>query len=92
MKKFVLAALLLSGCGGNPLYLTTSPGAALPGGAIAYCEEQDSIGRCKKWSPESDKCINPKGINVEPPLVWCNYIKNGVLQDKPVDGNYHDKK
>jgi hypothetical protein len=96
MKKIVLIALLLSGCdGAPPVYVGTSPGSALPdqrGLTVNWCDERDTIGRCKKWHVESDVCINPKGINVEPPAVWCNYIKNGVVQDKPVDGVYHDKK
>ena len=69
---FALAAL--SNCGGQPLYVETAPGTPLPSG-IAVCKERDTIGRCKRWLPASETCINPKGVDVDPPTVPCASIR-----------------
>ena len=61
--------LLLAGC--NSVYQGTAPGAPIPKG-IAACLEWDAVGRCKQWSSESETCINPKGMDAQPPLVPCN--------------------
>ena len=63
---------LLAGC--NSVYQGTAPGAPIPKG-IAACVEWDAVGRCKRWSSESETCINPKGMDAQPPLVPCNSFK-----------------
>jgi hypothetical protein len=72
-------ALILTGCGNASSALLTTPGSALPA-TFAVCKENDPLGRCKRWSPATDQCINPKGHDVDPPIVPCDSIKQ-----KPAD-------
>ncbi len=73
--RVVILLLALTGCTAN--YLATAPGAAMPSPLLAFCGEYDSAGRCKDWSPKTDQCINPKGVNEPEPIVSCNRIING---------------
>jgi len=76
MRKHQLGGLIIGtvalvGC--TPVYLTTAPGAAMPG-FIAACNAHDAVGRCTDWSNKTDQCVNPSGAT-EPPLVPCSSIK-----------------
>lgn len=69
-----LGILTLGGCGGRSIYLETTPGSPLPSG-VSVCRERDTIGRCSRWSPASETCINPKGVDVDPPTVPCASVR-----------------
>ncbi len=87
MKNLILIGMVaaLAGCAIDPhtpdrgmldWYLKTAPGAATPSSSgMNYCGATDEIGRCKDWSKKSDMCINPLGINAQPPIVPCASIK-----------------
>lgn len=67
MKKLfpITVLILVAGCNAPPSYQLqkeTAPGAALPGGFIAVCNERDSFARCKEWSSKSDLCMPAKGF------------------------------
>lgn len=70
----VLGIFTLSSCNSRSIYLETTPGSPLPSG-VAVCRERDTIGRCSRWSPASETCINPKGVDVVPPTMPCASIK-----------------
>ncbi len=74
IKYILLASMLVGLTGCNSVYQGTAPGAPIPKG-IAACLEWDAVGRCKHWSSESETCINPKGMDAQPPLVPCNSFK-----------------
>ena len=86
MKKFFLVTMVLAlqGCVapqttpgkhvGLEVAQGTAPGYPLPTG-IAVCNKIDMIGRCMKYSTESDYCVNPKGINEDPPILPCSSLK-----------------
>ena len=87
MKNLTLVTLLmvLAGCGvdmhrSNEVTLSfaqrTAPGATLPNSTyFLRCNEKDEIGRCKDWNNKSDMCVNPKGIDAQPPVVPCASIE-----------------
>lgn len=76
---YTLMVVTLSACSGGGMYtvMETTPGSALPG-AIAVCNQRDSIGRCSEWSSRSDTCVNPKGMNEPNPVVPCASIRGNT--------------
>lgn len=75
-KTIVLLCLILTACGGRPIYEETSPGYALPDpNSFAYCKKRDMLARCMEWSARSLSCVNPKGIYEKEPIVPCSSIK-----------------
>lgn len=78
----VICLMMLSACGpqglqvGSP-YEITAPGHPLPKHNYNMCIAIDSVNRCTSYSENSDTCINPKGINANPPVVQCSSIKAG---------------
>ena len=84
MKNLLIGlAFLPAACGGTPVYLTTSPGAALPG-FIAACNKNDSLGRCSDWSSKTEYCVHPKGVNEPEPIIPCAMIHDGKVDESEV--------
>lgn len=77
MKKLALLTVLLTliGCGG-PMIYQVSPGHPMPEG-LAVCKSGDGVGRCTRWTNESEYCVNPDGPAAQPPLILCPKDENG---------------
>ncbi len=71
----IFSLFTLSGCGGAPVYLMTAPGAPLPTGALGFCKAHDTVGRCTNWTSNSETCVNPEGVNANPPTIPCADIR-----------------
>lgn len=85
MKKLALSSILLTlaGCGDGTqipmnVFLATVPGAAMPVPAFTGkgCIRQNKeTGLCQEWAYKTDRCVNPKGHDANPPIVPCASIK-----------------
>lgn len=82
MKKYtLLIVLILAGCGTDVSYdgiARTAPGYPLSKGThISPCREVDMSGRCIRYAEPSDLCVNPKGMDTNPPILPCPKDKDG---------------